>query len=146
MPPQITRLVLLTILIVAAYLIARSLLTPSSFGQYGWFRGDALAEIAQREPQYAGRTACDECHGDQVKKLAQAEHKSIACETCHGVGKAHAENPDAALPKLTDHLCLRCHEQAVSRPAWLKQISYDKHYKGQHCQECHVPHQPTDVP
>ena len=35
MPPQIVRLVLLTIAIVGSYLVARYFLTPPSFGQYG---------------------------------------------------------------------------------------------------------------
>ncbi|HMX63330.1 MAG TPA: hypothetical protein PKD58_09710, partial [Candidatus Sumerlaeota bacterium] len=70
MPPQIVRLVLLTIGIVGSYLIARSFLTPASFGQYGWFRANAMGEIASLPRSYAGRKACAECHDDEQKKLA----------------------------------------------------------------------------
>jgi hypothetical protein len=146
MPPQIVRLVLLTIGIVATYLGARYLLTPSSFGQYGWYRGSALEEIASRQPVYAGKKACDECHSEDLQKLAKFEHKTISCESCHGVGQAHADNPDVKLVKLTDNLCLRCHELNPSRPGWLKQIQLKKHYTGQRCTECHLPHQPNEVP
>lgn len=146
LPPQITRLVLLTISIVGVYLIARSVLTPPSFGQFGWYRGNALEELRQRPVIYAGRGGCTECHKEAVQKLAKAEHKTLGCETCHGVSQPHVENPDVKLPKLTDSHCLRCHEFAPARPAWLKQIDSGKHYSGDRCTECHVPHQPTEVP
>jgi len=145
-PPQFARLSLLTLLIIGAYFTARSVLTPRSFGQFGWYRGDALEELRERPVVYAGRNGCTECHKDAVQKVAKAEHKSLGCETCHGVSMAHADNPDVKLPKLTDHLCLRCHERAPARPVWLKQMEPAKHYNNQRCVECHVPHQPTEVP
>ena len=49
MPPQIIRLVLLTIGIVCVYFTARFFLVPASFGQLGHYRGNALQEIAARE-------------------------------------------------------------------------------------------------
>jgi hypothetical protein len=146
MPPQIVRLVLLTIAIVCAYFSARYLLTPQSFGQYGHYRGNALQEIAAREPFWAGRKTCDSCHGEIVGKLAKAEHKGLSCETCHGPSKAHVENPEIKLPKLSYSQCVRCHEASPSRPKWLHQITPVKHYTGQVCSECHVPHQPNEVP
>ena len=146
MPPQIARLVLLTIGIVFAYFTARAILTPPSFGQFGWYRGNALEELASREPVYAGKQACDECHSELLQKVAKYEHKTISCETCHGVSRAHASDPDVKTPKLTDGLCIRCHDANPSRPKWLKQITAKKHYLGQHCAECHSPHQPNETP
>jgi len=146
MPPQIFRLVLLTLGIVVSYLTARYFLTPPSFGQYGWYRAAALEEIASRTPVYAGKKACDECHSDVLEKLAKAEHKTLSCEACHGVSQDHAANPDIAPIKLTGNHCIRCHEGNPSRPAWLKQITVKNHYTGQKCTECHVPHQPNEVP
>lgn len=146
MPPQIIRLVLLTLFIVGSYLGARALLTPSSFGQYGWYRGDALEEIAARTPQYAGRQSCDECHSDKVQQLAKAEHKTISCESCHGPGKTHSDDPNVKLHILTDSECMRCHESNPSRPTFIKQIVLKDHYRGERCIGCHVPHQPTEVP
>src|SRR6266496_3022042 len=142
MPPQIVRLVLLTIGIVVTYLGARTLLTPSSFGRYGWYRGDALEELASPPPVFAGKKACDECHSEELQKVAKFEHKTISCESCHGVAQAHADNPEVKLAKLGDSLCTRCHEFNPSRPNWLKQIEIKKHYTGQRCVECHSPHQP----
>ena len=146
MPPQILRLVLLTLGIVGSYLVARYFLTPPSFGRYGWFRAAALEEIASRTPVYAGKKACDECHSDVLEKLAKAEHKTLSCEGCHGVSQEHAANPDITPIKLTGNHCIRCHEANPSRPAWLKQITVKNHYTGQKCTECHVPHQPNEVP
>jgi len=146
MPPQLVRLVLLTIGIVCVYFTARYFLMPPSFGQYGHYRGDALREIAARQPLWAGRAACVECHSDHAQKLAKGEHKMLSCETCHGPGRTHVENPADKLPKLNVALCVRCHQQSLSRPKWLHQINVHNHYTGSVCTECHVPHQPNEVP
>jgi len=145
MPPQIFRLVLLTVGIVGSYMVARAFLTPRSFGEYGWYRGNALEELASRTPVYAGKKACDECHSDVLEKLAKGAHKTLSCEACHGVSRDHVDNPDITPIKLTGSHCIRCHEANVSRPAWFKQIVVKDHYTGK-CTECHVPHQPNEVP
>ena len=146
LPPQILRLVLLTLAIVGSYLAARSFLTPPSFGQYGWYRGDALGELANaREPRFAGKQACDECHSDILHKLAGNAHKTVSCEGCHGVSREHSTNPDILPVKGTGSHCIRCHEANLARPAWLKQINIKDHY-GPKCTECHLPHQPTKSP
>jgi len=146
LPPKIVRLILLTFAIVGSYLVARAFFTPSSFNRYGWHRGDALEENAAHERRYAGRKACEECHSEEFPKLAKSEHKTISCETCHGPGTAHAEDPEVKMHKPADSDCMRCHGADVSRPAFLKQISLKDHFSGQRCIECHVPHQPTEVP
>lgn len=151
-PPQIVRLVLLTIGIVGSYLVARHFLTPPSFGEFGWYRGEALGEAASYNPVYAGRKACEECHADEVEQLLQYEHKTLSCEVCHGPGQAHADNPDVKmiredqLQALRYGLCVRCHEANPSRPRWYKQIESKDHYTGSKCIECHVPHMPSEVP
>jgi hypothetical protein len=161
MPPQVVRLCLLAVGIVTAYSIARYFLTPPSFQEYGWYRGDALAELAAREPVYAGKKACDECHSELVQKLQKGDHKTLACEGCHGPGEAHAANPDVKIDKSNYGACVRCHEANPSRPKWHKQIVVKTHYretkpetkagekpelKPSLCTECHVPHAPSEVP
>jgi hypothetical protein len=146
-PPQIIRLILLVIGIVVVYSTARYFLTPPSFRQYGWYRGDALAELATRDTVFAGRKACEECHSDEVQKLAKHEHKTLSCEGCHGPGQGHADNPDVKIDKSNVGACLRCHEANPSRPKWHKQIVSKSHYSGSSkCTECHVPHAPSEVP
>jgi hypothetical protein len=146
LPPQIVRLVLLTIGIVCVYFTARFFLTPPSFGLHGHYRYDALHDMASREPYWAGKAACVECHTDHAEKLAKGEHKTLSCETCHGPGRAHVEDWAVNLPKLNMSLCVRCHEASPSRPQWLHQINVHNHYTGNLCTECHVPHQPNEVP
>ena len=145
LPPQILRLVLLTLAIVGSYLVARAFLTPASFGQYGWYRGAALAEIAARPPVFAGKKACDECHSDILHKLAVDAHKTLSCEACHGVSREHGDNPDILPDKTTGSHCIRCHEANPARPVWFKQIVVKDHYSGK-CTECHLPHQPNQTP
>lgn len=147
MPPQILRLCLLAVGIVVSYSIARYFLTPPSFRQYGWYRGEALAEIATRDRVFAGRKACEECHEDEVKKLAQHDHKTLSCEGCHGPAQAHSDNPRKDnVDKSGFGVCMRCHEANPSRPQWHKQIVIKAHYGGEKCTECHVPHAPSEVP
>ncbi|HTY88537.1 MAG TPA: hypothetical protein VMB80_13805 [Candidatus Acidoferrum sp.] len=145
LPPQILRLVLLTLAIVGSYLVARAFLTPPTFGNLGWYRAEALVELRARPPVYAGKQACDECHSDQLQKLAKDSHKTLSCEACHGVSREHADNPDILPVKLTGSHCIRCHEANPSRPKWFKQIVVKDHY-GSKCTECHVPHQPSQSP
>jgi hypothetical protein len=136
---------LLTFAIVGTYAVARVLLTPETFGEFGHYRGVALKELASRQPTYAGAKACAECHDDQVTRLAKGDHKTIACETCHGPGRKHADDPDEKPPKGGNSLCLRCHEANPARPAFLKQVTTKDHFEGR-CAECHVAHQPKEVP
>ena len=159
MPPQILRLFLLALGIVVVYLIARFFLTPPSFRQYGFYRGEALAELASRQPVFAGRKACEECHSDEVQKLAKFEHKTLSCEGCHGVGQAHCDDPKKEnIDKSNYAACIRCHEANPSRPKWHKQIVSRTHYTESKadaktsgkaaslCTDCHVPHAPSEVP
>ena len=145
MPPQILRLVLLTLGIVGSYMVARAFLTPASFKEYGWYRGAALQEIAARTPVFAGKQACAECHADILKTMDSGPHKTLSCEACHGVSRDHVENPNITPVKLTGSHCIRCHEANPSRPAWFKQIVLKEHY-GDNCVECHKPHQPNQTP
>ena len=146
MPPQVLRIVLLAVGIVGSYLVARYLLTPASFRQYGWYRGEALVELRERDPVFAGRKACEECHADHCAKLAKGAHQGLSCEGCHGPGQLHADNPDIKIDRSSYGACLRCHEANPSRPKWHKQIVSKSHYTGSKCTECHVPHSPSDVP
>ena len=147
MPPQVFRLFLLVVGIVVIYSTARYFLTPPSFGEYGWYRGAALTELQAREPVFAGRKACDECHSDHYQKVLKGQHKTLSCEGCHGPGQDHADNPRKDnIDKSSFGVCLRCHEANPSRPKWHKQIVSKNHYTGSKCTECHVPHSPSEVP
>jgi hypothetical protein len=70
----------------------------------------------------------------------------MSCEACHGLCNAHAENPDIEVNKLVQTRCMRCHELNPSRPDWFPQITIQDHYTGERCVECHLPHQPEEMP
>ena len=145
-PPQITRLFIVAVLLVGSYLIARSVLTPESFRRFGWYRAQALQELAEMPTTYAGKEECTTCHDDIFEVFDKGQHKTLSCEVCHGPGLAHVEDPDTArLPKPGPDQCLRCHAQNPSRPEWHVQIEPADHYEGA-CVECHIPHQPTESP
>ena len=125
MPPQLFRIVLLAVGIVGAYSVARYFLTPPSFGEYGWYRGAALAELATRDRVYAGKQACEECHSDEYQKLIKHEHKSLSCEACHGPGEAHVE------AEMGKDVALQLQLQKAVR------ITKDEARKQLMCQNCH---------
>ncbi len=143
MPPQLLRLVVLTLLVIGTYAVARVVLTPATFGHYGHYRGAALVEAASRPQVFAGAKACDECHSETSELVANDRHKGISCEACHGPGRTHSRNPDIMPVKLNDQLCLRCHVAEVARPAKQRQIQVWDHFPGDKCVECHVAHQPN---
>jgi hypothetical protein len=147
LPPQIVRLVLLTVGIVGTYVLARMVLTPASFGQYGWYRGDALMELASRPVGFAGKASCVICHTEQAQKLAKAGHNTLSCESCHGPLQRHAADPVSVKLKKDETIsdCLRCHQSNPSRPKWHKQIVAKDHYTGDKCTDCHPPHVPIET-
>lgn len=142
-PPQVSRLVVLLLVIIGTYAVARHALTPPTFGQYGHYRGAALTETAAREPRFGGAKACDECHSDAFPVLAKDKHRTISCEACHGALRTHAKNPDVAVGKVPAELCVRCHVSDPARPSKQPQIVFVEHNPGEACTECHLPHQPN---
>lgn len=147
LPPQLSRLCLLTLMIVGGYFGARHFLTPETFGAYGWFRGNALHELAGRPTTYAGRKACVDCHEDLVKKMAASKHLQVSCESCHGPNQAHVEDPTTTPAKISNpRFCLRCHQANPSRPEKFPQVNPADHFGDQACAECHQPHSPTESP
>jgi hypothetical protein len=113
----------------------------------GWYRADALAEATSYERGYAGAAACSECHSDEAEQIAAGGHHQVSCESCHGPGQGHVDNPDVhKIQLLTFSHCVRCHAADPSRPKWHKQVDVRDHYTGDACAECHLPHQPNEMP
>lgn len=148
MPPQISRILALAAAVVAAYFVARHFLVPASFGQYGWYRGEAFKDYDALPTVYAGAQACADCHADQGELKAKGGHQHIACESCHGALQAHALSPtDVTPPKIANpRFCVRCHEANPSRPERFPQVNLAKHYEDEKCAKCHLPHHPREAP
>lgn len=143
-PPQIWKPFAIFLAIIVIFLFARGFVAPPSFGLYGHYRGDALAEIASKPIHYAGKKSCYDCHDQRVDELNRSKHANQSCETCHGPSETHVEDPSISPPfKLgTNDWCLKCHGSSVSRPKDFPQVVFSKHYPGKDCISCHNPHHP----
>ena len=127
------------------FLILRSQLVPKSFGQYGHYRGDALAEVSARLVKYAGHQTCEECHSDVLDTKKAGKHAHVNCEACHGALATHAADPTSVVPQLPDTLvlCARCHQENLAKPAGFPQVNPKDHMGDVPCKTCHQPHSPS---
>jgi hypothetical protein len=132
-------------------LAARGLAVPSDFGVDGHYRAAAPGDAArERPPRYRGRAACVECHAEKHALIAKDVHRSVECETCHGPGWQHIDEPKTAKLKVdkTGETCLLCHRALKARPTAFAQISVPEHQRaggakdGTACITCHDPHEP----
>ena len=155
MPKHIVRLLLLIGIFGIVAIGAKLYFTDKSFGIYGHYRADAVAEIAADAPIYQGAAFCQSCHGEQYAMWRKGIHKVVTCETCHGAAAQHpAAAPPAAPPvpvdprmhsriaaERLDHvklailtdtvkLCTLCHEKMPGRPATQRQIEVSRHAGG----------------
>lgn len=130
---------------ILVFILARGFLVPKSFGQYGHYRGNALAEIKSLPVSYAGHDTCEACHSDVQEKKAKSKHARVNCESCHGPQAKHADDPTALKPAKLDTavLCVRCHEANTAKPKWMPQVVSADHAGGIACDTCHQPHSPA---
>jgi hypothetical protein len=145
MPLQIKRLLIMFAIFIALFLLVRHFLIPDSFGKYGHYRGDALAENAAKEVKYAGTKSCIACHDTVFTLKKSGKHEVINCETCHGPGYKHNKTPKEAkllIPNGRD-FCIKCHGKNIAkRKENIVQIDPKEHNVEGNCTECHNPHQP----
>ena len=140
---HLLRLAAVFILGFFAFVVLRSFLVPHSFGKYGHFRGDAIAEVRAKPVNYAGHQACETCHSDKVELKSHGKHAGVNCESCHGPLAAHADDPSLQPEKLdTAVLCVRCHAANSAKPKWFPQVDAEEHSSGVACETCHQPHSP----
>ena len=144
-PEQVTRLAVVLIVVVAAFLPVRRLLVPADFGKHGHYRAGALDDAAAVPASYAGQTVCNDCHDDVVGLKSAGYHVNLACETCHGAALNHTENPDSIIPPAPRErgYCPLCHEYLASRPTGFPQILTASHNPLKPCISCHNPHDPV---
>lgn len=130
---------------IALFLIVRGFLVPKSFGQYGHYRGNAVAEMAARPVKFAGHQTCETCHADVLGKKKEGKHAHVNCEACHGPLAGHADDPTSVTPAKLDTaiLCARCHEENAAKPKTFPQVATADHSTGLPCDTCHQPHSPA---
>ncbi|MBI4700890.1 MAG: hypothetical protein HY744_06955 [Deltaproteobacteria bacterium] len=154
---HVRRLVLVLLLLGAGALVARAALVPRSYGQFGFYRGEAAREAMAPLPLHRQQQICAGCHADQVRRHDKDVHGGVECEACHGPGADHVESfarhglfrpPEIFVPK-TKGPCLWCHRRLGARPSSFPQIDPGEHYgflgvqdEATGCMRCHDPHEP----
>ena len=149
MPVQIKRLLIYFTVFIGLIAVSRYLLVPESFGQFGHYRGNSLAENADKPIHYSGAEACNECHDDIMLSKNSDLHADLSCETCHGPGQAHFDDPEAfpvERPSGRDY-CTSCHAMNPARnPRVIAQIDPEDHNTDHdECIDCHNPHMPWEM-
>jgi cytochrome c553 len=163
MPKHIIRLLLLIGVFGLVALGAKAYFTDKSYGVYGHYRGDSVAEIAAATPIYKGAAYCQPCHSERYARWSTGIHKVVACETCHGAAGKHPNGKPApssdtrthnlidsvrydrfelSTPSDTVKLCTLCHEKMPGRPVAQRQIDVSAHAGTQPCTVCHDPYAP----
>jgi cytochrome c553 len=163
MPKHIARLLLLMVTVGVVVIGARFYFVDKSFGVYGHYRADAVAEIAADTPIYQGAAYCQSCHHERFDQWSKSIHKVVNCETCHGAAGKHPQvkppvasdtrahkliasrrydNFELSVPADAVKLCTLCHEKTPGRPAIQRQVVVETHAGGQACTVCHNPHSP----
>lgn len=148
---HVFRVVLLLVVGLAVFSIGRTLLVPSSFGKYGPYRFDNVAEqMSIRPPAHSGSAACGECHEGELKKHDAGKHRPVACEACHAPKTFHVKVDGTFENMPVDRsyqLCARCHRKIPGRPAKFPQVVLEQHVngplEGPICIQCHNPHSPA---
>jgi hypothetical protein len=150
------RLFLLFLAIIAFVLLGRAIFTPKSWGEFGYYRGDAITQEASKELVYGTNDACIGCHKDVYELKLESTHKRLSCEMCHAPVGEHALDGKkiADMPfRKADYqieLCLTCHAKTVGRPDAFPMIDHkqhliDKKVKLTHrCDQCHTVHAPLE--
>jgi hypothetical protein len=141
---HLIRLAVVIVVLLAIFLVLRAAVVPRSFGEYGHYRGAAIAEAAARPVAFAGHDACEGCHSDVVDQKKQGKHVVVACEACHGALAKHADDPTSVIPPKLDTavVCARCHEANSAKPKGFPQVVTADHSGGIACDTCHQPHRP----
>jgi hypothetical protein len=147
---HVFRVALVLLVALAAVFLGRGFLVPRSYGTFGPYRADNVAEqMKARVPAHAGPASCTPCHEKQARARGAGGHKSVSCEVCHAPLLRHVAEGQVTGPMPIDRsftLCARCHRRIQGRPEKFPQVVLEQHVtskvEGAVCLECHDPHSP----
>jgi hypothetical protein len=147
---HVFRVALVLIVALAAVLIGRGFLVPRSYGTFGAYRADNVAEqMRARPPAHQGAASCTPCHKAKAAAITAGRHRSVSCEVCHAPLLRHVAGGKVTAKMPVDNtftLCARCHRRTQGRPEKVPQVVLEQHVtaklEGAVCLECHDPHSP----
>jgi hypothetical protein len=149
-PEQFIRLSIVIIILVAAVVLIRIYAVPSELKESQIRRDKTIQVEISRKGSYSETEVCAECHDEQELQKKSGFHKFLACETCHGPGQAHTEDPGEKSPSAPKDrgYCALCHAYDPARPTGFPQINTVAHNPMKACISCHDPHapKPPEVP
>jgi cytochrome c553 len=149
LPKHISRLLLLLLAAAAIAYALKVWLPDPSYYRFGYYRADAVPELAEGELRYQGSASCLGCHEERSEVWPVSAHKTVQCEVCHGVTEECPVKEGSRIPADTIRLCLTCHEKMPARPSAQPQIVLGEHPLNDGeimpCIECHDPHSPGPV-
>jgi hypothetical protein len=159
---------------VFVFVAARAIVVPDSYDEFGPFRGDAIREASALKRVLPTFEECLECHTKKRDLFAKSAHQKVSCVHCHGVVAAHMQNCSSARQKVAGQpsaetkcepapetpenlaqICLDCHKHLIGRPQDFPQIILKEHLEDNEpdqpsaprvCLECHLPHDPAEMP
>ncbi|HEY6865787.1 MAG TPA: multiheme c-type cytochrome [Candidatus Eisenbacteria bacterium] len=145
LPEQVTRIGVVTGILVAVVLVLRFVVIPASYFSRSLHESATVTRETARTVSFAGSAACVDCHADEVETKARGYHKGLACETCHGPSQAHVEDPTSVKPYAPRDrkFCPVCHQYDSARPTGFPQINPTVHNPLKPCITCHQPHDPV---
>lgn len=151
---HIIRFVLLLVASAVAFVLVRHFAVPESFGMFGHYRFDSVAEHSALTPSHGTVGACAECHDEEAEIHDTGKHGSVSCEVCHAPMSTHVEAEQQVAPmriQRSYELCGWCHQRLAARPREFPQVVLSDHVIEQGmdlteavCLECHNAHNPGE--
>ena len=151
---HIIRAVLLLVVLMVVFVFVRHFAVPESFGMYGHYRFDSIADFAAQAAVHGAPGACADCHDEQAETLSGGKHGSVSCEVCHAPLGVHVEGGEQVAEMPVDRsyaLCAVCHERLAARPKGFPQVVLSDHVSENGaemservCLECHDAHNPIE--
>ncbi len=136
------------------FVLVRHFMIPASFGAYGHYRFDSVAEYASLPVKHGAPDACNDCHEEQAEERAAGKHALVSCEVCHAPLSTHVANDEKTAPmfvRRSTELCGWCHEKLIARSSTFPQVHMIDHVieRGGElteaaCVECHNAHNPSE--
>lgn len=151
---HVFRAAILLLAVVISMVLGRSLFVPDTWGEFGQYRGAAVAEHRDKSIRHGGNQSCAMCHDEEYAEHGSGAHASVQCELCHGPVVLHADLEEgsmlAEMPvRRSKELCELCHRELDARPADFPQVNVREHVSenggeltADACLTCHEPHSP----